>query len=842
MSPVNGRNVTHSSSRHGQVFRDQDSASSLSIQEIDSITDVRVKLAELAEQESSTNIRLESLTCTQKDLRRDLGRLDLLRANLSSHVLSTRSLSNGMLFNAASTAGRISSAVQRLDLEQARVQSTLTVVEQVAELKACILGLTGSMGGPQDWETAAGYLSRASKIPKDIVNGAFAEDIVPTAEVPDPPSVTLEHASESLRGLFLREFEMAAQEGNGAKVTRFFKLFPLIGKPDVGLDVYGRYVCQGIASRARANLDAGTEGVQRKEGFFYANALTRLFEHIAQIVEHHGALVERHYGSGRMIKVIERLQLEADIQGGIVIDTWSDERNIDRRLTHIRSYAFTFLVQSFLPAQPARSGTPRAGSPAPRGSTTKDLTHDDENFEMKDIDRYLGEIALMLARWSLYSRFISSKCEVPTFLELPLINDQRWQEPNLSSDNNTKILKAPPLLVNSTLSSKISQKLIDPFNILTTFFSRRSVERAFQLDEQPAGLSLNPEKSLRANPPFITSAVDDVMYIVNQVVDRSLATSQRAVVSSVIPTVARILSSDFIGMIQRKMRDESYPKAAIQGAMPPEHLIIAFFVLINNLDIATDYVKRIVLSRVDTSGTASSQESDAHTATNTIPYMFPFDHDAGSVISILKSLHQTFESKASELISDGIFVAYKNIAKPRVRPVLADAFRDIDYQMTTDEIEAFSHDVGVEDGDQSSIDLAVQRQFQRGWDALTRPIARILTERNFDKLLSMVIAYLGEVLEKRIWSYYGRLNGTGAARLERDVASIVSVAVRGGRYGLRDAFARCTQICLIMNMEDDEWDEVQGASTPVQNDNAVDWKIDSEERLRARAMVNSIQR
>lgn len=426
MSLINGRSVTHNLIGYDQAFRNPDTASSpsiQSIQEVDSITDVRVKLAELARQEGKVHTRLEALVATQKDLARDLGKLDLLRANLSTHVVSTRSLSNGMLFNAASTAGRISSTVQRLDLEQARVRSTLMVVEQVAELKACVLGVTGSMGAPQDWETAAGYLSRASKIPKDIVHGAFAEDIVPTAEVPDPPSVTLEHASESLRGLFLREFELAAQEGNGAKVTRFFKLFPLIGKPDVGLDVYGRYVCQGVASRARANLNAGTEGVQRKEGFFYANALTRLFEHIAQIVEHHGALVERHYGNGRMIKVIERLQLEADIQGGIVIDTWSDERNIDRRLTDIRSYAFTFLVQSFLPAQPVRSGTPRAGSPAYKGSKTQDLIRDDENVDMKDVDGYLGEIALMLARWSLYSRFISSKCKVPNFLELPLMND-----------------------------------------------------------------------------------------------------------------------------------------------------------------------------------------------------------------------------------------------------------------------------------------------------------------------------------------------------------------------------------------------------------------------------------
>ena len=384
----------------------------LSLNQAKSTVEIGVSISQLSEQEASVTARLNDLLYSQSDLTRELDRLDLLRAQIGSQAVATRSIGTDILSGAAATATRISGAVKRLDQEQARVRCTLDVVEQVAELKACVLGVTGSMGAPQDWEAAAGYLSRASKISKEIVNGSFAEEMVPTAEVPDPPNVTLNHAAESLRGLFLREFEQAAQEGNGGKVTRFFKLFPLIGKPEVGLDVYGRYVCQGVASRARANLNAGTGGNQRHESFFYANALTKLFEHIAQIVEHHGALVQRHYGVGRMVKVIERLQLEVDVQGGIILDTWSDERSVGRKLTDIRSYAFTFLLQSFLPAQPARSSTPRAGSPAQGGSAAEPQAREDEGVDMKEVDGVLSEIALMLGRWSLYSSFIAAKCKV----------------------------------------------------------------------------------------------------------------------------------------------------------------------------------------------------------------------------------------------------------------------------------------------------------------------------------------------------------------------------------------------------------------------------------------------
>ncbi|KAL8882884.1 MAG: hypothetical protein Q9198_000187 [Flavoplaca austrocitrina] len=763
---------------------------------------------ELCQQEASVTERLNALVATQNGLKRSLARLDISRATLGSQTVSTRSIGNTMLSNGAVAAKRISAAVSRLDLEQARVKDTLQVVEQVAELKTCVLGVTGSMGAAQDWEAAATYLSRASRIPPTVINGSFAEEIVPTSEVPDLPKTTLEQAAESLQALFLREFQRAAAENNGSKVTRFFKLFPLIGKSDVGLDAYGRYVCQGVAARARSNLNAGTGGSQATEGFFYANALTKLFEHVAQIVEHHGGLVGLHYGTGSMVRVIERLQTEADLQGGIIIDTWSDERSIDRKLTDIRSYAFTFLVQSFLPAQPTRSGTPWAGSPNKRLAQGDSRRQDEEGIDTKGIDTLLSEMTAMAARWSLYCRFISLQCKPEAEYE---------------------VLQVPSLVTTSALNRKIAEKITTPINEMITFLLRRSVERAFQLDEQPSGLSLNLAKPLHSHTPYISSAVDDVMYIVNQVVGRCLATSQRSVVSSVLPSVTRVLDSDFIGMVQRKMRDESYPKAAVQDTLPPENTILAFLVLINDLDVGCDYVRRIVQSWLGDFQGTDSREEKTEASAKSLQSLYPFQGDALYVASMLKVVQQSFEAKASELISDGIYVVFKNMIKPRLRPLLSNAFRDIDYQMSE---QGQAEAKLVEDDDGSG--HSAHGHFQRGWDALTKPIARIFTNGNHERLLNTTISYLADVLEKRIWSYYGRINDYGAIRLERDIAGLVNIVVRGNRYGLRDAFARCTQICLVMNMEEDEWAET--GSDVVQD---AGWVIDGDERARARAMVQS---
>jgi hypothetical protein len=379
----------------------------------------------------------------------------------------------------------------------------------------------------------------------------------------------------------------------------------------------------------------------------------------------------------------------------------------------------------------------------------------------------------------------------------------------------------PQFLAASNLHKKVANHLIEPFNEMTAFYFRRSVEKAFQLDETPSDLNLNPNKPLGSNPPFITSAVDDVMYIVNQVIQRSLATSQRGVVAGVVPTVARVLSSDFIGMIQRKMRDECYPKPVIQGGLPPEDKVLAFLVLINNLDVANDYMKRILETHLGQSG--STPES----SNSSLKDIFSFGHDAVFVENSLKSMESSFASKAGELLNDGIQVTFHNVLKPRIRPILAEAFRDIDYAPSA---EDDTQDDG-NDGDHGDL---VKSRFDRGWGALIRPIKRILTPTNFDRLMSVAMTYLASAVEKRIKSYYGRVNELGAVRMERDIAGIINAAVAGGKYSLREPFTKCTQMTLILNMEDDEWEEVANEQA---GESGIPWVMDAEERQRIRAIV-----
>jgi hypothetical protein len=379
----------------------------------------------------------------------------------------------------------------------------------------------------------------------------------------------------------------------------------------------------------------------------------------------------------------------------------------------------------------------------------------------------------------------------------------------------------PEVLVKSNLYRKVSSKLTTPYDIMTTFFFRRSVEKAFQMDEYPSGLSLSMNRSLEGNSPYIIMAVDVVMYIVNSVIDKSIRTSQREVITSAAHTTRTILTQDFIGMIQRKMRDESYPKPVIQGGFPPEDKIIQFIVLINSLDMAKEYLTRVIYGRIGDSG--------SNPQAGPLKDSFPFERDAALVTNALHTLQTSFISKSSELLNEGIQVLFEKVVKPRLRPVLSDTFRDADYTLTEDDIAEIAEQ---NEEDEEDILEQVPRRFEHGWDQLMKPIARLMTPGTYATLLDLTAKYLGKLWEKRILSYSGRTNAFGAIRIERDFSGLVDTVSRGD-YSVRELFAKVTQLLMVANMEDDEWDEIMA----LEGNDGIDWVLTEDERRRARNLV-----
>jgi hypothetical protein len=166
--------------------------------------------------------------------------------------------------------------------------------------------------------------------------------------------------------------------------------------------------------------------------------------------------------------------------------------------------------------------------------------------------------------------------------------------------------------------------------------------------------------------------------------------------------------------------------------------------------------------------------------------------------------------------------------------VLSDTFRDVDYSLTEEDLA----DIALQnesDEDPDSLNDLVARRFEHSWDAMMKPIQRLMTPKTFSKLLDRTANHLAKVLEKRMWSFGGKMNILGASRMERDFSGIVGVVARGGKYAIRDVFARVTQVAMLVNMEDEEWEALVEEERGGEEEMA--WVLTLDERTRARSLV-----
>lgn len=769
-----------------------------------SLEDLQTALHAVRAQRDSTTTALERyVSSTQVAQSQDLRRLNLLRAQLGSALSSSHELA-ATLSSASFVASNLSSKVRRIDLEQSRVKESLEYVKNVIELKSSVHGAQAAMD-TRDWDRAAWYVNKARTLPTNLVTGNFAKAMVPTAEFPDYPEETLSEISKSLGAIFLREFGKAATAKDMETLTRYFKLFPLIGQEKEGLDVYAKFICGIITAQSRTRIQNRAES-----SMFYGIAMTRLFENIAAIVSQHAPIVERHYGKGRMAKVLDRVQDEADSQGGLIMDTYWDERSVARLLTEIQAYSFPHLVSSFaVNASSARNiQGRRAGSPAMENSSMGSRA-EDETVDLKVVGELTGEASVMVNRWSLYRKFLGFKWP------------EYSMESNISESGN--IIHIPALLVNCNFEKKVSSKLGPAFEAMATFCFRRSVEKALQLEEMP-----DLSHPYTTESPLVTSVVEDVMYILNIILKQVVDTGELGLIKNVLSAIRRILESDFVGAMQRKLRDEA-PRA-VSGSVsssvsssgglvgrlstPPmghnsrkgasvhglagltgtdESKLRSFLIYINNLQVAADYTDRII----------KGLQYD---------HCLPFEEDAEKTKELLQSLARNFQSRCDELMNDSLQVAFKQVASARIRNLTNHIFKDTEFMVAPP-----TGGQGLP-GDTAATASDI---FAVEWDTLMSGFTKVMAPSAYAKFITHAAVLLSRTLESRVWALEGKVNELGAIRLDREISRIIG-KVSSGRYALREKFIRVAQMVMIIGLDDSEEEE------------GISWVLNLEERKRAR--------
>jgi hypothetical protein len=70
----------------------------------------------------------------------------------------------------------------------------------------------------------------------------------------ESPVEKMKKARMELVDILSQRFDKAIEANSDENILRFFKLFPLIGYPELGLDKYSTFVCNTVARKCQDNL------------------------------------------------------------------------------------------------------------------------------------------------------------------------------------------------------------------------------------------------------------------------------------------------------------------------------------------------------------------------------------------------------------------------------------------------------------------------------------------------------------------------------------------------------------------------------------------------------------
>ncbi|KAG2180985.1 hypothetical protein INT43_008567 [Umbelopsis isabellina] len=722
------------------VYSEEPGTGTVDYKSLTNINDIKECLRNLDAEENAIDARLDRILDDKTRLEETIYQLSSMKPKLTK-LKSDGSRMVTIISGTSSLAERVSEKVRKLDLEQSRVKEAIRQVEEVQELKQCITSMQDAMLR-RDYDEAATLLHQSFNVDHSILEGSFAEYTVPTSENPDNPTKTISDIKAALFDIFSQRFDSAVSNRDQKEITRYFKLFPLIGCYTEGLERYSNFVCGLVRNQGSESLRMN----KVPNTSFYADAITALFENVALIINQHQPMVKAHYGPGSMLRVIQRLQEETDTQSLRILERYAQDRKIDRRVSEIRTVGLSQLRSPTL----TRANT--SNNPASSSSSPSLQPHEpsvaNPLLDPRELDSSSSELAIMSRHSVLFHRFLASRAKE----ELQAISDpdEFWK------DSNRKSYDSNGLLTVSRLSKRVSD-LLESYLIMEEYLLRRSVNMAMTIDEydESAGET--------------SSCVDDVFFILKKVTNRCISTASVDTITSTINLIIKIMESDYIGHFQRKM-STAFSGHETNKSKSIEIARTAYMIVLNNLDVSSVYIQRL------------SEEAMENVDKNLL--------EDESYQRLQKALQQLVDmsEKMKKKLNSGLEQFFGQTVKPRIRPLFQEAYRDVKYVLDEEEYdEAESNDAFV-------------RRFTQGFTKLIESYRRILTESNFTYMLGLTVDSVAKQWEKIVLQT--RFNQLGSLRFDKDLRSLTYYLSNLTDWSTRDKMTRLNHIATILNFEE----------------------------------------
>ncbi|AOA61357.1 Conserved oligomeric Golgi complex subunit 4 [Komagataella phaffii CBS 7435] len=746
--------------------------------------------------------------------------LELKRVELSGTLGNMKSLVS-VTTEAHQLGDQITTKVKYLDQEKTKVLQTYEFVNNVQVLKTELANAHLSIQN-EDWLKACESINVIRQLPDWVLTSRFVNATVPTSALPDEPKEVLEVWIKDLSQILTKEFDRAASERNPDRITYYFKLFPLVGQQSIGIKSYSSFICNIIHEQSRLNMKT-SQGTNTSHAFL----ILKLFETISNILIQHSNVIKKHYEPRYILDVMQKIQNECDLQCGLIFDTFWDTQRLDRVVNLVREYDYPVLVEALTTSSEDRSNVDRQPI--------------DERISLSNIGDLLNELALILNRWSMYCKFFSSK----------------WNEfKNEGEPGKTEITSLPEALFNSAFMSKIKERINPVFDTLSTFYLRRSLEKAYEIEEFP-NITKNLNQSVQLVlthsvesfvPPSskpASSLIDDLVFVLNNIYKRAVSTGQSSIINNLINSTRRILETNFLSIVAKELK-ETHPRyntqlinfktiltntatASRQGTPVPANddtsfiksattalqslnlnndesntaRISKYLILLNSISLFDEYLSQLVsnlLNEVETDYLVFLEEGE-----NRINRL--------NLKVILENLTGKIHGICDASLTQHVRILYTQVFKPRLTKLTVNLFAENEFLLTLEEFDS------IDSSNSDGVSTFLQEFTQ-----LTFPYYAIMTQDSYNKLIAMFIDQLSKDLEEKIWSLENKCNELGLIKLERSTSALITSLTKLN-YKLRDRFVRVTQIIMVSNLGDDE---------EIDNLGEMHWVLTPTERLKAR--------
>ncbi|KAK7862604.1 hypothetical protein R5R35_005641 [Gryllus longicercus] len=688
----------------------------------------------LAQEEEAVNLRLESLFKRQCHIEGKLRGMTKVLPNLQIVHSDAQQLAEMITFT-STLAENVSAKVRQLDIARSRASDCQQRVHDLLDLQLCAEGVKASLHS-EDYEKAAAHVHRFLAMDQHLLEQTadIAEDCT---NVTNSFSL-LQDAASQLRSVVNLRFDEAVRAEDLASVERFFKLFPLLGLHDEGLEKFSNYLSTKIADTANGNLKTAlsTQASDRRANIIFADTLTLLFEGIARIIEIHQPLIETYYGPGRLLRALGPLLRECDVQLRRIVAELQRCRRLEA------------LAQAARAAQ-AGAGPRAEGEEAQEGA----------GGEVRQLDPALGELAIAHARYALFERFLRRRLAADA--DAGAATD---------ADRRARLLEVDAALARGDTCRRM-QELLSTYLGLERLFMVQSVRKAIALDAlDDAGAG--------AAGGLCSSAVDDVFFILRKCIRRAASSGSLDGTCAVINNAGALLEEELCSALRARLR-QGYPSgyldltqaynSVLAGRLQPtdsEQQRVLFLAALNNADSASEYVETLV-----------KQVSDE------IPVSTPMERS--KLDSCLHGLSSS-TSGIKSVLDYGIQQLRASAVKPRVGPWV-DSFQSVSHQLSEDEFTAY-------EADQPFVQTLV-----RNLHGLLENFKESLTPGNYDTLVTILTEEVTIHLEKAVFKT--SFNRLGGLVLDKEVRALASFLTSSTSWSVRDKFARLTQMATLLNLE-----------------------------------------